>query len=101
MQVAAVVRRAGGRAVRVTTQHCDWRNRLTDRLLFSRSIYLDGPDSLATLGSLLADENIVDVQCTEYVCGPVAGGDAANLPGPVGPPLAIRGALLDKFTVGE
>jgi hypothetical protein len=100
-QLAAVVRRSGGRAVRVTTQPADWRNRLIDRLVYSCSIYLDGPDSLANLGSLLADENVVDVQFTEYLAEPLARGDAADLPGTVGVTLAAHSALLDKFVVGE
>jgi hypothetical protein len=100
-QLAAVVRRAGGRAVRVTTRRPGLQNRVSDRLLFDRSIYLDSPDALATLAELLAGENVVDVQATEYVCGPIARGDAGRLPAPLGPALALRGTLLDKYTVGE
>ncbi len=100
-QVAAAVRRSGGRAVRITIEGQDWRNRLIDALAYSRSIYLDGPESLATVAGLLADEDVVDVQCSEYVCGPLAAGDATTLPGTAGSLVALRGALLDKFTVGE
>jgi hypothetical protein len=100
-QVAAAVRRSGGRAVRVTIQPPDWRNRLIDRLAYTRAIYLDGPDALATLGSLLAEDNVVDVQFTEYIAEPLGRGDVADLPGTVGPTVAAHSALLDKFVVGE
>jgi hypothetical protein len=100
-QVAATVRRSGGRAVRVTIQPPDWRNRLIDRLIYSRAIYLDGPDALANLAGLLADENVVDVQATEYVGATLARGDAVTLPGAVGAAVAAWGGLVDKFVVGE
>ncbi|HWB35659.1 MAG TPA: hypothetical protein VHA75_06510 [Rugosimonospora sp.] len=100
-QLAAVVRRRGARAVRVTTARGTWYNRLVDRLLFSRAIYLDGSADLGNVARLVADENVIDMQCTEYVCGFLAHGDAAALPAPIGPSLVTRGLLLDKFTVGE
>jgi hypothetical protein len=99
-QLAAAVRRAGGRAVRVTVERRDWRTRLTDRLLFDRAIHLDGRAALSRVASLLADETVVDVQCTEYVCRGLAGADDA-FPEPVGSALATRANLLDKYTVGE
>jgi hypothetical protein len=100
-QLAAVVRRSGGRAVRVSVRRPGWRTRLADRLLFDRSIYLAGPGALASVVGLLAGEKIVDVQCTEYVCGQLAEVAAAGLPDTVGAALLTRAGLLDKFAVGE
>jgi hypothetical protein len=100
-QLAAAVRRAGGRTVRVTLQRDAWYYRLADRFLFDRSLYLDDQAQLAHLAQLLDGERIVDVHCTEYVLEAVGRGDAATLPAPTGPGLAQRTVLLDKFTVGE
>jgi len=100
-QLAAVVRRAGWRTVRVTTTRRTGYSRAIDRLLYDRSIYLDDPARLADLGELLVGEDVVDVQCTEYTCALLSAAADPRLPDRPAQSLQLRRLLLDKFVVGQ
>jgi hypothetical protein len=99
-QFAAYLRRCGIRTIRVTLGRDTWYHRIIDRLLYDRVIHTDEA-GLANVAAMLDDENVVDVQCTEYVCAPFAAGDLDLLGANVAQAVRARSALLDKFMVGE
>src|SRR5665213_2026335 len=62
LQLAAILRRAGFRTVRVSVGRAMWR---PENLLFSRNVFLAAPPSPEQLAEILAKENVVDLQPTE------------------------------------
>jgi len=68
--------------------------------MYDRSLFVT-PGQLCTLASMLADEDVQDIQNTEYVLLQLAGGDAIKLPNGVGERIHHRAGMLDKFALGE
>ena len=62
LQLAAILRKAGLRTVRISVGPSMWR---PENLLFSRNVFLAEAPSPEQLAEILADENVVDVQPTE------------------------------------
>ncbi len=97
-QLAAGVRRAGIRAVRVTLEP---PSRIASALCFDRTIRLAGVSELACLGELLGEEEIVDVQVVESLAAATFAGLNAGPDGPGLRRLERRSVAADKVVVAD
>ncbi|WP_162625664.1 hypothetical protein [Mycolicibacterium llatzerense] len=95
-QVAALVRRNGMQAVRVTTAHTGPLERLANRLLYARCHYLSGTAGLETLPSLLEPFTVMQVYLTEPMMAHLPDHIYRDLPPAVAADIRRRVRLSDK-----
>ena len=95
-QVAALVRRNGYRAVRVTTAETGRLGRLADRLLYWRAYYLSGMSELGTLAALLEPFAVTQMYVTEPVMAHLPDRLFDDLPPTVAADLRRRMSLSNK-----
>jgi ATP-grasp domain len=97
VQLAVALRRWGYRTIRVTTAHRSIGSSFTRRFAFDRVLYVNR-EALAGLDILLADEQLVDVHCTEHLAVMVYRA-LDSLPGSGRAGWRNRGDLIDKGNV--
>lgn len=97
-QLAAVLRRAGLRTVRVSVGPSIWR---PENLLFSRNVFLSATPSPELLANILANEYVVDIQPTESLA--LTSYEALNLlPASQRSDIWVgRPAIIDKWDLRE
>ena len=94
-QFAVGLRRAGIRAIRVTTRPPLPGSR---RFIFDRTIHLHAPDEFDRLSSLLDGEQLIDVQTVESLAVPTVRGLRSTDPSPAPRRWDGRALIVDKPT---
>jgi hypothetical protein len=100
VQLAVLLRRAGFRTIRVTTQRSVLSDLRLRRFAFDRSLHLD-PKDFADLAARLSDEHIVDVQCTEELASRAYQSLGPSVLSDVGIGWSDRLRLVDKLALAK
>jgi biotin carboxylase len=98
-QLAAFVRRAGYRTIRVSTEHHK-KAALASHLVFDRFVQIPDAAALARLPDILADEVVADVQCSERHY-PWLFDHPECLPETLRPGFLGRRVMIDKLTMAR